>query len=180
MRRRALALTWFVTLLAALAVGAQSSQRWYVARSEHLLVAVRSDVALDFFGGPGALDAAPSWDGVAAAFEAKARALEVSFQQVERALDADYRAGELGRVPVLVYPDLEGYQTAANCLICAAHVGRPVDRPPGRDRLLGFGAHLNLDSPESTVLHEFVHIVDCDAARNAPATATRTSSVPVS
>lgn len=145
------------------AVGAQSGQRWYVSRTPHLWVAIRSDVSLDFFGG------AQSLDDVRAAFAAKALVLERSFQQVERALEADYRVGELGRVPVLVYPDLEAYQTAANCLICAAHVGAPVDRPPGNDRRLSFGAHLNLDSVESTVLHEFVHIVDFTAVRSAGA-----------
>lgn len=164
MLKRCVGVLAVVLVLVGVVWGAQSSQRWYVVRSQHLWVALRSDVPVSF------VDGARSLDDVRQAFEAQARALESDFQKVERWLQVDYPTGVLGRVPVLVYPDLEAYQVAASCLICAAHVGRPLNQPFGSGAsLLGFGAHLNLTSRTSTVLHEFVHIVDFAALPNAPA-----------
>ena len=125
-------------------------------------MSMRSDVPFFF------VEAAHSLEDVLQAFESKATSLESDFQKVERWLLADYRVDLLGRVPVLVYPDLKTYQLAANCLICAAYVGRPLDQPANDEEpLLGFGAHLNLESATSTVFHEFVHVVDFAAVPNA-------------
>ncbi len=143
-------------LLVSVSLFAQSSDRWVLQKSEHLLVAIRSDLPTSFFETD-----EDTLDAFFAQLEDRLATLEQDFRKVEQLLQADYRTDQQGHVPVLIYPDLEAYQEAATCLICAAHIGRLLSEPANdTEPLLGFGAHLNLDSSTSTIFHEFAHIVD--------------------
>jgi len=145
-----------VMLLVSVSLFAQSSDRWVLQKSEHLLVAIRSDLPTSFFETD-----EDTLDAFFAQLEDRLVTLETDFRKVEQLLQADYQADRQGHVPVLIYPNLEAYQEAATCLICAAHIGRLLSEPSNdTEPLLGFGAHLNLDSSTSTIFHEFAHIVD--------------------
>lgn len=151
-----------VVLLASVSLFAQSSERWVLQKSEHLLVAIRSDLPASFFEVE-----EDTLDAFFAQLEDRLVTLESDFRKVEQLLQADYRTDLQGHVPVLIYPNLESYQEAATCLICAAHIGRLLWEPVNdTEPLLGFGAHLNLDSSTSTIFHEFAHIVDFAAIPN--------------
>ena len=141
-------------LLICLALVARSSERWLLVQSEHLWVGVRSDLPENFLQGRDTLDAFRD------RLLVTAEQLDQDFQRVERALRTEYAVERYGRVPVLLYPDLDAYQQDAECLICAAHVGPLLAELPDVQETLDFGAHLNLDSTESTILHEFTHVVD--------------------
>jgi len=150
--RGRLALVFLLVALCPALAGA--GERWLAFRTPHLSVSYRSDLAPNYLAG---LDAP---DAVLARVSAEVDALEADFGRVERALRADYDAARHGRVPVGIYPSLEAYQVAVACLICAAHVGRPLWPVDEAEALWGAGAHLNAESRRGTVLHEFVHIVD--------------------
>lgn len=144
-------------LVLAIGWGVRSGERWLVLEGPHLLVAFRTDFPLEYFKG---LEM-ETLDGVRARLEGAVDDLEVALAQVQGLLGMRYNVAEHGLIPVLVYPTLEAYQQDARCLICAAHVGRPLWVPPDEDRpLLPYGVHINLESRRRTVLHELVHILD--------------------
>lgn len=141
-------------LLITLALVARSSERWLLVPTEHLWVGIRSDLPDTYLQGRDILDAFR--DRVLTT----ADLLDQDFQRVERALQTEYSLERYDRVPVLLYPDLASYQHAAECLICAAHVGPLPGVLLSLPEPLYLGAYLNLDSSDSTILHEFTHVID--------------------
>ncbi len=107
----------------------------------------------------------------------RANELEDGFHGVENLLGVDYDQASQGAIHIFIYPELEQYQEDSGCLTCAAHVGGFL--PALYDELIDriktgevnqIAVYLTEDGTQSSVLHEFTHVLDFALIRNAPPT----------
>ena len=162
-------------LLGALALALASpsglERDWLPLTTEHLVVHFWRDGA-----DPGLFERVAGESLYLMVLRERALHLERAFQRVEEFLGLDYDPGEFGRAYVFVYPDLESYQEATGCLICAASVGGflPSLWNEQLEELVRAGevspivVYLTLDSTEYVALHEFTHLLDFALIRSSP------------
>ncbi len=171
--RLGIAFLALLALLTALALAGELEHDWLGFPTEHLVV--------HFWRGganPGRFEQVDGLNPYLQLLARGAQRLEEDFQLVAGFLGLDYDPATLGRVYVFIYPDLESYQEASGCLICAASVGGFIAPLWDEEVAAGVRHHeisplvvyLTLASPARVILHEFTHVLDFSLIDNRPPT----------